>query len=75
MPKLAPRATKPADFPAQILAAAEKNATVRALIERFDRSVAFAQIEIPHAEARAGGLRGPKRRSWYPDSFPRQTTH
>ena len=53
MPKLAPRATKPADFPAQILAAAEKNATVRALIERFDRSVAFAQIEITHAEARA----------------------
>jgi hypothetical protein len=52
MPKLAPRADEPADFPAPILTEAEKNPIVAQLVEHFDPSVAFSQIKITYAEAR-----------------------
>jgi hypothetical protein len=52
MPKLAPRATKPIEIPAPILAFAKKNRTFRSLFEAFHPRTSLAVLELSHREAR-----------------------
>jgi hypothetical protein len=52
MPKLAPRATKPIEIPAPILAFAKKNRTFRALFAAFRPRTSLAVLKISHREAR-----------------------